>query len=68
MRNKYNLLPHKIPVIQIKNKIRIYFTISKNKKACNIYLQKMKFLELSSLLCPAPGIKLSLRVYILDYR
>jgi len=22
--------------------------ISKNKKACNIYLQKMKFLELSS--------------------
>jgi hypothetical protein len=58
MCNKYNLLPHKISVIQVKNEIRIYFTvISKNKEVCNIYLQKMKFLELSSLLCPAPGIK-----------
>jgi len=56
-------------VIQVKNKIRIYFTIiSKIKKAGNIYLQKMKLLELTSLLCPALGINRSLSVYILDYR
>jgi hypothetical protein len=44
MYNKYSLLPPKISVIEVKNKIRIYFAIiSKNKKACSIYLQKLNF-------------------------
>jgi len=41
--------------------------ISKNKKTCNTYLQKMKFLKLSSLLCPAPGVKSSLNTRWFKY-
>jgi len=40
MCNKYNLLPQKISVIQIKNKIRIYFTIISKIKRLAIFIYK----------------------------